>query len=354
MTDFSKRQTKQIHAGTLAIGGGARISVQSMTNTKTTDVAATLAQVRALAEAGCDLVRLAVPNQEAVRAFAEIRAASPVPLCADIHFDYRLAIESVAAGADKIRINPGNIGGADRVRAVADACRRRNVPIRIGVNSGSLERQLVEQYGVTAEAAVESAARHIAMLEQCDFSDICLSIKLSDAGRTIRANLLAAERFPYPLHIGVTEAGRGTRGLLKSAAGIGGLLAMGVGETLRVSLTGDPLEEARAGYEILRAADRLPSGIRVVSCPTCGRTCVDLEAICADVERLVDSIQTEKLLTVAVMGCAVNGPGEAREADVGLAGGVGDFLLFADGQTIGRFPPEEAFRRLEEELRRRA
>ena len=329
MTDFSKRQTRQIHAGTLAIGGGARISVQSMTNTKTTDVEASAAQVRALAGAGCDLVRLAVPDMAAARAFGRIREQSPVPLCADIHFDYRLAIEAVAAGADKIRINPGNIGGEDRVRAVAAACRSRGVPIRIGVNSGSLERSLVERYGVTAEAAVESAARHIEMLERCDFSDICLSIKLSDAGRTIHANLLAAERFPYPLHIGVTEAGRGERGLLKSAAGIGGLLAMGVG-------------------------DRLESGVRVVSCPTCGRTCVDLESVCAAVEALADSIQTDKRLTVAVMGCAVNGPGEAREADVGLAGGNGDFLLFAGGETIGRFPPDEAFRRLEAELRRRA
>lgn len=354
MTDFSKRQTRQIYAGTLAIGGGARISVQSMTNTKTTDVEASAAQVRALAGAGCDLVRLAVPDMAAARAFGRIREQSPVPLCADIHFDYRLAIEAVAAGADKIRINPGNIGGEDRVRAVAAACRSRGVPIRIGVNSGSLERSLVERYGVTAEAAVESAARHIEMLERCDFSDICLSIKLSDAGRTIHANLLAAERFPYPLHIGVTEAGRGERGLLKSAAGIGGLLAMGVGETIRVSLTGDPLEEARAAYEILRAADRLESGVRVVSCPTCGRTCVDLESVCAAVEALADSIQTDKRLTVAVMGCAVNGPGEAREADVGLAGGNGDFLLFAGGETIGRFPPDEAFRRLEAELRRRA
>ncbi len=354
MTDFTKKTTKRIHAGALAIGGGARVSVQSMTNTKTTDVEATAAQVAALAAAGCDLVRLAVPDMAAARAFAAIRERSPVPLCADIHFDYRLAVEAVAAGADKIRINPGNIGGRDRVRAVADACRSRGVPIRIGVNSGSLERPLVEKYGVTAEAAVESAARHIEMLEQCDFGDICLSIKLSDAGRTIRANLLAAERFPYPLHVGVTEAGRGERGLLKSAAGIGGLLAMGVGDTIRVSLTGDPLEEARAGYEILRAADRLPSGIRVVSCPTCGRTCVDLVALCDAVERLSEEIKTDKLLTVAVMGCAVNGPGEAREADVGLAGGAGDFLLFAGGETLGRFPPEEALRRLEAELRRRA
>ncbi|MBR5520272.1 MAG: flavodoxin-dependent (E)-4-hydroxy-3-methylbut-2-enyl-diphosphate synthase [Clostridia bacterium] len=354
MLDFTQKKTRQIHAGTLAIGGGAPISIQSMTNTKTTDVAASVAQIQALAAAGCDIVRLAVPDMAAARAFAAIREQSPVPLVADIHFDYRLAIESAYAGADKIRINPGNIGGQERVKAVADVCRARGIPIRIGVNSGSLERHLVEKYGVTAEAAVESAARHIEMLEACDFTDICLSIKMSDAGRTIRANLLAAERFDYPLHIGVTEAGMGQRGLIKSAAGIGGLLAMGVGDTIRVSLTGDPLEEASAAYEILRAADRLESGFRVVSCPTCGRTCVDLVSLVKQVEALTDSIPTSKRLTVAVMGCAVNGPGEAREADVGLAGGAGDFLLFADGQTLGRYAPDAALKRLEEELRKRA
>lgn len=351
---MSRANTRVVKIGDRVIGGGNPILIQSMTNTKTEDVEATVKQIQALTEAGCDIIRCAVPTMEAAKALSEIKKQISIPLVADIHFDYRLAIAAIENGADKIRINPGNIGGEDRVRAVAAACRSRGVPIRIGVNSGSLERSLVERYGVTAEAAVESAARHIEMLERCDFSDICLSIKLSDAGRTIHANLLAAERFPYPLHIGVTEAGRGERGLLKSAAGIGGLLAMGVGETIRVSLTGDPLEEARAAYEILRAADRLESGVRVVSCPTCGRTCVDLESVCAAVEALADSIQTDKRLTVAVMGCAVNGPGEAREADVGLAGGNGDFLLFAGGETIGRFPPDEAFRRLEAELRRRA
>ena len=354
MFDFSAHTTRAIHAGSLTIGGGAPISVQSMTNTKTADVAASVAQVRALADAGCRLVRLAVPDMAAVRAFGQIREQSPVPLCADIHFDYHLALEVAAAGADKIRINPGNIGGEDHVRAVARACSARNIPIRIGVNSGSLEKPLLEKYGATPEAAVESAASHIAMLERWDFNDICLSIKMSDAGRTIRANLMAAERFPYPLHIGVTEAGRGQRGLLKSAAGIGGLLAMGIGDTIRVSLTGDPLEEAKAAYEILRAADRLPSGIRIVSCPTCGRTSVDLESLCDAVEKIADGIHTDKKLTVAVMGCVVNGPGEAREADVGLAGGKGDVLLFADGKNIGRYPPEEGLRRLEEEIKKRA
>lgn len=348
---FTARESRAVNAGGLIIGGGAPISVQSMTNTKTVDIEATLSQIKKLADAGCALVRLAVPDTEAVGAFARIRERSPVPLAADIHFDYRLALGALDAGADKIRINPGNIGAPERVRAVAQACGRKNVPIRVGVNSGSVRRDMLERFGgATAQALVESAAENIELLERFDFNDICLSIKASDVKRTIAANIAAAERFPYPLHIGVTEAGRSEMGRLRSAIGIGGLLALGIGDTIRVSLTGDPVDEVRAGYDILKAAGLCTDGVNVVSCPTCGRCRVDLDKIAAAVEAAAAGIKTSRPVTVAVMGCEVNGPGEAREADIGLAGGNGDLLLFIKGEAAGRVSEEAAVSRLLSEL----
>ncbi len=351
MTDFSEKVTRPIRIRELQIGGGAPVVIQSMTTTNPADVEASVAQINDLARAGAQLVRLAVPDMDAARAFAELRKRTTVPLCADIHFNYRLAIAAAQAGADKIRINPGNIGAPDRVKAVADCCRERGIPIRIGVNSGSIEKPLLEKYGVTAEAMVESAAGHIRLLEEAGFTDICLSLKASNVGRTIRANLLAAERFPYPLHLGVTEAGMGQRALLKSAAGIGGLLALGIGDTIRVSMTGNAVQEIAAARQVLEASGRAVGGIEVVSCPTCGRTKVPMEPIVARVEEMVRRIPAQKRLTVAVMGCAVNGPGEAREADIGLAGGDGELLLFVRGQTCGKYEPEEALAQLEARLR---
>jgi len=338
-----RRTSRKIYAGSLAIGGDAPVSVQSMTNTPPGDLEACLAQVRALVDAGCQLVRMTVPDSEAVAVLAKVREQVDVPLCADIHFDYKMAIEAAAAGADKIRINPGNIGGADRVKAVVEACRAKGIPIRIGVNSGSLEKEVLAKFGkATPEAMVESAARHIALLEALDFADICLSLKSSDPQRTIAANLLAAERFPYPLHLGVTEAGRGQSASLKSAVGIGGLLAMGIGDTIRVSMTGDPVPEVAAGFAILQAAGRQTRGINIVSCPTCGRCGVDLEKIALLVEEKLAGVETDRVVTVAVMGCAVNGPGEAKSADVGIAAGKGEVLLFKEGKIIRRVPEAQA------------
>ncbi|MBQ5973699.1 MAG: flavodoxin-dependent (E)-4-hydroxy-3-methylbut-2-enyl-diphosphate synthase [Oscillospiraceae bacterium] len=344
-------ETKQIHAGALAIGGGAPVSVQSMTNAPTADVGACLEQIAALAEAGCDLVRVTVPDREAAAAFGRIRAASPLPLCADIHFDYRLALAAVDNGADKIRINPGNIGSEDRVAAVARACAGRHVPIRVGVNSGSVRKDLLVRYGgATEEALLASAAENIEALERCGFTDICLSIKASDAARTVAANLAAARRFPYPLHIGVTEAGCGEEGKLRSAVGIGALLVMGIGDTVRVSLTGDLVQEVVTARKILMAAGVADRGIDVVSCPTCGRTRVALPAVVEAVKAAVSGMRTDKKLTVAVMGCEVNGPGEAREADVGIAGGKGEFLLFVRGEPVGKVPQESAVPALVKEI----
>lgn len=343
MTEANRRNARKIYAGTLPIGGDAPISVQSMTNTPPHDLAACLAQVKALASAGCQLVRMTVPDREAVRVFAKVREEVEVPLCADIHFDYKMAIEAAAAGADKIRINPGNIGGNDRVKAVVEACRKRNIPIRIGVNGGSLEKEVLAQYGrATPEAMVESAARHVALLEALDFYDICISLKASDPARTIAANRMAAERFPYPLHLGVTEAGRGQSARLKSAVGIGALLAMGIGDTIRVSMTGDPVQEVAAGFEILKAAGRQTRGVNFVSCPTCGRCGVDLENIARSVEEKLSGVETDRVITVAIMGCAVNGPGEASSADVGIAAGKGEVLLFKQGKVLGKVPEEKA------------
>ncbi|NBI66805.1 flavodoxin-dependent (E)-4-hydroxy-3-methylbut-2-enyl-diphosphate synthase [Pseudoflavonifractor sp. 60] len=331
--------TRQIKVGGVLIGGGAPITIQSMTNTPTQDTAATLEQIRKLAAAGCQIVRVAVPHMEAARAVGKIKENSPIPVVVDIHFDYKLALEAVAAGADKVRINPGNIGGEDRVKAVADACRQKNIPIRIGVNGGSLEKSILAKYGaVCPEAMVESAFGHIRLLEKFDFTDICVSLKSSSVPITMRACQLMAQRGDYPLHIGVTEAGTLRMGTLKSAVGVGGLLALGIGDTMRVSLSADPVEEIYAAREILKAAGIHREGPELVSCPTCGRTRIDLIALANEVEERLK--QVDKPITVAVMGCAVNGPGEAAAADCGIAGGIGEGLLFQKGEIIKKVPQE--------------
>lgn len=338
---MNRNLTRKINVGCVAIGGGSPVSVQSMCNTSTADAGASLAQIRALYEAGCDIVRLAVPDMAAAKAMERIAAESPIPVVADIHFDYRLALESVKAGVHKIRINPGNIGGADRVRAVAQACGEKGIPIRIGVNSGSIEKELLRKYGSpTAEAMVESAERHIAMLTDWGFEDICLSLKASSVPLTVEACRLAAERFPYPLHIGVTEAGTSYMGLVQSAVGIGTLLNEGIGDTIRVSLTADPVEEIKAGIAILKAAGLRSGGVKIVSCPTCGRTQIDLISTAKEVEERLAGLK--KNITVAVMGCVVNGPGEAREADFGLAGGKGEAVLFKKGEIVSRVAEQDA------------
>ena len=332
---MKRRESKTIYVRGIPVGGGHPIPVQSMTNTHTEDVEATLAQIRALEAAGCQIVRLAVPNRLAARALPEIRRGTDMPLVADIHFDYTLALAAVEAGFDKIRINPGNIGSPERVRAVADACRERGVPIRIGVNGGSLEKDLLEKWGVSAEAMTRSALGHARLLEDCGFHDIALSLKASDAALTVEANRLMAERCEYPLHIGVTEAGTTRLGVLRSAAGIGSLLLDGIGDTIRVSLTDDPVEEVKAGNDLLRALG-LRGGVRFVSCPSCGRTEYDLIGTAKAVEeRLRDKPWN---ITVAVMGCVVNGPGEASHADYGIAGGKREGVLFKKGEAVGRVP----------------
>ena len=332
--------TRQIQVGGTAIGGGAPVTIQSMTNTRTDDVEATLAQIRALAAAGCDIVRMAVPDMAAARAVGKIKEACPLPLVVDIHFDYKLALEAVAAGADKVRINPGNIGGEDRVKAVADACRQRGVPIRIGVNGGSLEKNILAKYGrVCPEAMVESAFGHIRLLNKFDFDDICVSLKSSSVPITMKAYQLMSQESDYPLHIGVTEAGTVRMGTLKSAVGIGGLLALGIGDTMRVSLSADPVEEVYAARDILKAAGIRREGAELVSCPTCGRTRIDLIALANQVEKRLKTV--DKPITVAVMGCVVNGPGEASAADCGIAGGVGEGLLFKKGQIVKKVPQDQ-------------
>ena len=331
--------TKQITAGGVIIGGGAPVTIQSMTNTPTQDVEATLKQIRELAAAGCEIVRVAVPDMEAARAVGKIKEGSPIPVVVDIHFDYKLALEAIAAGADKVRINPGNIGGEDRVKAVAQACHLHNIPIRIGVNGGSLEKDILTKYGkICPEAMVESAFGHIRLLNKFDFDDICVSLKSSSVPVTMRAYQLMGERSDYPLHIGVTEAGTVRMGTLKSAVGIGGLLALGVGDTIRVSLSADPVEEVYDAREILKAAGVRREGPELVSCPTCGRTKIDLIALANQVEERLKSV--DKPITVAVMGCAVNGPGEAAAADCGIAGGVGEGLLFQKGEIIKKVPQD--------------
>ena len=325
--------------GGVPVGGGAPVTIQSMTNTRTDDVAATLEQVRRLAAAGCEIIRVAVPDQAAARAVGKIKEESPIPVVVDIHFDYKLALEAIAAGADKVRINPGNIGSEDRVKAVADACRQRSIPIRIGVNGGSLEREILAKYGrVCPEAMVESAFGHIRLLNKFDFDDICVSLKSSSVPITMRAYQLMSQESDYPLHIGVTEAGTVRMGTLKSAVGIGGLLAMGVGDTMRVSLSADPVEEVYAARDILKAAGVRKEGPELVSCPTCGRTRIDLIGLATQVEERLKAV--DKPITVAVMGCVVNGPGEASAADVGIAGGNGEGLLFRKGEIVKKVPQE--------------
>ena len=343
---MNRDATRQIDVGGVAVGGGAAVTVQSMCNTKTQDVEATLAQMRALRAAGCDIIRVAVPNEDAAAALPAIMAQAPMPVVADIHFDHRLAIAAAKAGVSAVRINPGNIGSRDRVRAVADACRERGIPIRIGVNTGSLEKRLLEKYGgPTAEALAESAGDEIEALRAVGFEDIALSVKASDVPLTVAAYRLAAERFDCPLHVGVTEAGTSYGGLVNSAVGIGTLLMEGIGDTIRVSLTADPVEEVKAGLAILRACGLRKGGVRFVSCPTCGRTRIDLIGLARRVEQAVSGLDRD--ITVAVMGCEVNGPGEAREADYGIAGGPGFGSLFVKGQVVKTKVPED---RLLEEL----
>jgi len=328
---------KQIMVGGIPVGGGAPVTVQSMTNTKTENAADTIAQIMELEHAGCDIVRVAVPNIEAARAIAEIKENISIPLVADIHFDYKRAIEAAACGADKIRINPGNIGGEDRVKAVVDACRMRNLPIRIGVNGGSLEKELLAKYGLTARAMLESAIGHVRLLNKYDFDDICISVKASNVKLTIEAYRLLASETDYPLHLGVTEAGTEYMGVIKNSIGIGTLLSEGIGDTIRVSLTAPPVQEIKAGVSILKALG-MKSGVKIVSCPTCGRTNIDLIGIAKDVEKRLETCTKD--ITVAVMGCVVNGPGEASHADFGIAGGKNDGILFSKGTVIKKVPME--------------
>ncbi len=332
--------TRQILVGNVPIGGGAPVAIQSMLNTKTTDVEGSLAQLRQLAAAGCQIARLAVPNQEAARGFAEICKESPLPLVADIHFDYKLAIAAAEGGAAKIRINPGNIGGEDRVKAVVDVCKDKHIPIRIGVNGGSLDRKLLEKYGhPTAQALVESAFQHLELLEKQGFYDTCVSMKSSTVPTMVESARLFREKCDYPLHIGVTETGPVRQGLIKSAMGIGALLLDGIGDTLRVSLTDDPVQEVYAAKDILKAAGLRKEGVNIVSCPTCGRTRIDLIGLVNQVDEALKDCQ--KPITVAVMGCVVNGPGEAREADIGIAGGDGWGMIFEKGEQVEKLPYDQ-------------
>ena len=332
--------TRQILVGGIPIGGGAPVVIQSMLNTKTTDVEGSLAQIRALASAGCQIARLAVPNMEAARTFADICRESPLPLVADIHFDYKLAVAAAEGGASKIRINPGNIGGEDRVKAVVDVCKEKKIPIRIGVNGGSLDKKLLEKYGhPTAEALVESAFEHLELLEKQGFYDTCVSMKSSTVPTMVAAARLFRSKCDYPIHIGVTETGPVKQGLMKSAMGIGALLLDGIGDTIRVSLTDDPIEEVYAAKDILKAAGLRKEGVNIISCPTCGRTRIDLIGLVNKVDEALKDC--EKPITVAVMGCVVNGPGEAREADIGIAGGDGWGMIFEKGEQVEKLPYDE-------------
>ena len=341
--------TKQLYVGRVAVGGGAPVSIQSMCNTKTDDVAATVAQIHMLEEAGCEIIRVAIPDQAAAESVDKVKEQISIPLVADIHFNYRYALECAERGIDAIRINPGNIGAEENVRAVADACRKRNIPIRIGVNGGSLEKELRAKYGgITAKALVESAMGHVRLLNRFDFDDICISVKCSDVPLTMAAYRLLSERTGYPLHLGVTEAGTPSMGIIKSAMGIGGLLCLGIGDTIRVTLTADPVEEIYTAKKILRAAGLRKSGVNLIACPTCGRTRIDLIPIAEEVERRLANC--DKDITVAVMGCAVNGPGEASAADIGIAGGNGEGLLFRKGQILYKVPQEQLVDALMKEI----
>jgi 1-hydroxy-2-methyl-2-(E)-butenyl 4-diphosphate synthase len=346
---IQRKQTRKIKVGDIFIGGDSPISVQSMTNTDTRDITATIEQIKRLEEAGCDIVRVAIIDAEAANAVSQIKKAIKIPLVADIHFDYRLAVECMKNGVDKIRLNPGNIGGQDRVKIVSNMAKERQIPIRIGVNSGSVDKRKIEKFGgVTAEGMVESALEHVTMLEQADFDEIAISIKASSVPMTIAAYRLLSEKCPYPLHVGVTEAGTIYKGTIKSSVGIGCLLAEGIGDTIRVSLTGDPVEEVRAGKQILKSLGIVREGIEVVSCPTCGRTQVNLIDIANWLEPVLDKLN--KNIKVAIMGCAVNGPGEAKDADIGIAGGVNEVLLFKKGQIVRKIPQENVIEELLREI----
>ena len=346
---YTNQTTKKVKVGNVEIGGGAPVSVQSMLNIPAHDVEENVRQAKALEAAGCEIIRVSVPDKETIKTVEALKKNVNVPIVADIHFDWRLAIESVNAGVDKVRINPGNIGDETHVKAVADACRSKNVPIRIGVNSGSLEKEILAKYGSpTPEAMVESGLYHISLLEKYDFEDIVLSLKSSDTARMYKAYTLAAEKCRYPLHLGVTEAGTSNMGVIKSAAGIGGLLLRGIGDTIRISLTDDPKEEVAAALKLLRALDMRKGGIRFVSCPTCGRTKIDLIGIAKEVENRLEGINKD--ITVAIMGCVVNGPGEAREADLGIAGGDGCGVIFKNGEIIRKVSEEKLIDELIKEV----
>lgn len=340
---------KQVTAGNVKIGGGAKITIQSMLNVPASDIENSVKQAVELEKAGCEIIRAAIPNKEAVALIPALKEAVSIPVVADIHFDYRLALEAVEAGIDKIRINPGNIGSDDRVKAVADACRRKNIPIRIGVNSGSLEKDILAKYGhPTPQALCDSALYHASLLNKFDFDDIVLSMKSSDVATMVKAYELAAEQCDYPLHLGVTEAGTERMGLIKSAAGIGSLLLKGIGDTIRVSLTADPVKEIYAAKDILKALDIDRSGIQFVSCPTCGRTKIDLIGLADEAERRLRDCK--KNIKVAIMGCVVNGPGEAREADIGIAGGDGNGLVFRKGEILRKVSEDKLIDALIEEI----
>ena len=346
---MGRKHKKEVKIGNVIIGGTNPIAIQSMTNTRTEDVAATVAQINALARTGCDIIRCAVPTMEAAQALSEIKKQITIPLVADIHFDYRLAIAAMENGADKIRINPGNIGSRERVKAVVDVARDRQIPIRVGVNSGSLEKELVEKYhGVTAEGLVESALGQVQMIEDMGYENLVISIKSSNVPMCAKAHELIAKRTTHPLHVGITEAGTLYSGNIKSAVGLGMILGQGIGDTIRVSLTGDPLEEVKSAKLILRTLGLREGGIEVVSCPTCGRTQIDLIGLANQVEDMVQDIPLN--IKVAVMGCAVNGPGEAREADIGIAGGVGEGLIIKHGEVYKKVPEDELLAALRYEL----
>ncbi len=347
---YPREKTKEIQIGNIKIGGGNPIAIQSMTNTDTRDIAKTVAQIKALENAGCEIIRVAVVDETAANAIAEIKKQISIPIVADIHFDHRLALASIKAGADKLRLNPGNISGRDKIKAVVDAAKDRNMPIRIGVNSGSLDKALYEKHGgVTPQALVESALGHVAILEELNFHQIVIAIKASTVKATLDSYAMISEKVDYPLHIGITEAGTLASGTIKSAVGIGAVLAMGIGDTIRVSLTDDPLEEVKCAKEILKAMELRAFGPRLVSCPTCGRTEIDIINIAKEVEARLHQI--DKNVKIAVMGCAVNGPGEAREADFGIAGGRGFGFLFKKGSIIKKIPEESLVDELFEEIR---
>lgn len=348
--DFIKRKkTRVVKIGDVLIGGDNPIAIQSMCNTKTSDVDATVKQILELEEAGCEIIRVAVPDMDAAEAISEIKKRIHIPLVADIHFDYRLALKAIENGVDKLRINPGNIGGEDRVKAVVEAAKTKNIPIRIGVNSGSLEKDILEKYGeVTPKGLVESALRHVRILEKLDFHDIVISIKASNVPFSLETYSLLSDEVDYPIHLGITESGTAWSGTIKSAVGIGAILAMGIGDTIRVSLTGDCVDEVRVAKAILKDLGLRKFGIEFVSCPTCGRTCIDLIGLANRVEERCKNINKD--IKVAVMGCAVNGPGEAREADIGVAGGKGYGLIFKKGEILKKLPEDELLDALMEEI----